>query len=519
MILAANHRLLLSGSSFYYICFMRITKLHINQFHHISALDLKIGERLTAIAGQNGIGKTSILGLLGHVCKDDRHKSGFGKTFETEYSEIFKLSYPEHDKAKDHDYVVYFDNDISVNVLSLERKERGKPTSLRFRTWQYDKDQKKSSESKVEFPVLYLGLKRLIPQAQEPEIKNLVLDLTEEEIAFFKETHNEILLIESDIKPQKIETTNKLFYAATTDKYNNLGNSAGQDNIGQIITAIISFQRLKNVQNNDYKGGILLIDELDATLYSASQEKLISFLFTQSSKLNLQVVFTTHSIDILNYLLSSKYKYQSEVCYLHKSKGKIEVLEEKDINKIISDLTVRPVQSKLHKAKTDVYLEDSEAAIFLRNILKKELKDQIDIIDLSFSGDDLLRLVKKKVPSFLNSIIVLDSDKLGKLPKNLVRLPGNNERPEDIMYKYLKSLEDNDAFWGDIGGYTKQMCFRDLISISHSRDKMKEWFNSQLPNWGLGARKLFTKWKKDNSRQVDTFNQDFENALNFVKSK
>ena len=98
---------------------------------------------------------------------------------------------------------------------------------------------------------------------------------------------------------------------------------AGQDNIGQIITAILSFKRLKSNLGDNYKGGILLIDELDASMFPAAQHKLIEFLFKHSSKLDLQVVFTTHSIEILETPLTSKYKYQSQVCYLHKSEGPI----------------------------------------------------------------------------------------------------------------------------------------------------------------------------------------------------
>ena len=87
-----------------------------------------------------------------------------------------------------------------------------------------------------------------------------------------------------------------------TENYGHLGNSAGQDNIGQIISSLISFKRLKEKLKKDYKGGILLIDEVDATLYAAAQIKLIKVLNRFAKSLNLQVVFTTHSIEILEYI-------------------------------------------------------------------------------------------------------------------------------------------------------------------------------------------------------------------------
>lgn len=41
-----------------------------------------------------------------------------------------------------------------------------------------------------------------------------------------------------------------------TDDYGHLGNSAGQDNLGQIISAILSFNKLKSELSESYGGGI-----------------------------------------------------------------------------------------------------------------------------------------------------------------------------------------------------------------------------------------------------------------------
>mgnify|MGYP003682320235 CR=1 FL=1 len=57
---------------------MNITNLQITKFRHLNDINVVLGNRLTAIAGQNGTGKSTILGLLGHVCKE---KTNF-KTFD-----------------------------------------------------------------------------------------------------------------------------------------------------------------------------------------------------------------------------------------------------------------------------------------------------------------------------------------------------------------------------------------------------------------------------------------------------
>ena len=84
-----------------------------------------------------------------------------------------------------------------------------------------------------------------------------------------------------------LEGTNKQTIGVTTDKYDWNENSVGQDNLSKIILALFSFKRLKEKYPDDYKGGILAIDELDATMYPASQKKLLKELRTYASKLNL----------------------------------------------------------------------------------------------------------------------------------------------------------------------------------------------------------------------------------------
>ena len=49
-----------------------------------------------------------------------------------------------------------------------------------------------------------------------------------------------------------------------------------------------------------YKGGILLIDELDASLFPAAQIKLVEKLYKKSLELNLQIFYTTHSLEVLS---------------------------------------------------------------------------------------------------------------------------------------------------------------------------------------------------------------------------
>ncbi len=496
---------------------MNISELQITKFRHLNDIKIKLGDRLTAIAGQNGTGKSTVLGLLGHVCKEKSKARTFdGKLFETEYSEIFKFSFPTYDKPKEHLYEVSFTNGISTQVSSYARKETNKKESLRLRVGQSTK-----GGGKIDFPVIFLGLKRLIPLAQERKVDSQIHSLTQAELDFYTKAHNEILLLYDNISSEEVKSTSKHFLAAKSDKYDAIGNSAGQDNIGQIITAILSFQRLKNELGDNYNGGLLLIDELDASMFPAAQQKLIEFLFKHASKLDLQIVFTTHSIEILEILLTSKYKHQSQVCYFHKAEGPVKKAMESNLAEIIADLKAEVLIEKTKDSKIDIYIEDKEADQFLRVILTPDLKKKINLIKETFGAEQLLQLANKRIPAFKKSVIVLDGDKQPRVskpnPPNVIILPGNDS-PEKIMFRFLEGLDASHPIFKGLGGYTKTVCFRDLKEISN-REKMKEWWKNQIPYWGVNGRTLINYWKLENKLEVEKFNKLIKKKIEMAYNK
>lgn len=502
---------------------MIVKYLHIRRFRHIESVSMEFGKRITAIAGQNGTGKSSLLGLVGHVFGYGKDENLNFKTlsnipFETKYSEIFQFSYPTFDKPKEHDYEVELDDRTKIQVLSYDRIEEGKHKSLRLRVGKSEK-----GGGKIQLPVIYLGLKRLFPLAQEMNIKhNPDLILTSEEARLYQEFHNEVLLLlDEEVIPEYIEVMNKNFYGVKTVRYDSLGNSAGQDNVGQIITALLSFKRLKEEIGDRYNGGILLVDEIDATLYPAAQKKLIEKLFRWSQNLNLQIIFTTHSLEVLEFLCD-KYALSndSKIIYLSKSNGKIQNIQnEISIMEIVSDLRVQ-VSSRSESEKTYVFCEDDEARLLTKSLLSKSVNKNLYYPNKCFGAGELVNLANMKLPQFRRCVFVLDGDQRKKVNKNvtnqIVFLP-SNERPENVFYKYLRSIGPSNDFWGKTGGYTQQVCFRDMNTISNDRTKMKKWFNDQKPYLGRAYSKLFSQWKADNKDAVILFNKDFSKVMGSIE--
>ena len=82
---------------------------------------------------------------------------------------------------KKHLYEVSFSDGTSTQVTSYARKEKSAKESLRLRVGKSTKE-----GGKIDFPVIFLGLKRLIPLAQERKVDSIVHSLTQEELDFYK---------------------------------------------------------------------------------------------------------------------------------------------------------------------------------------------------------------------------------------------------------------------------------------------------------------------------------------------
>jgi len=85
-----------------------INQVHINKFRKLNDITIDIAKRITIIAGHNGVGKSTILGLIANGSELRGHKSYFDKIFQSKFNEIFRL-----DKDKDF----YKESDKKYSVI------------------------------------------------------------------------------------------------------------------------------------------------------------------------------------------------------------------------------------------------------------------------------------------------------------------------------------------------------------------------------------------------------------------
>ena len=479
---------------------MKLKGINITKFRHLQSIDFTFGKVLTVIAGGNGTGKTSLLGMIGHAFKfGTTTLTLFNQRFETRYSEVFRFS-DAHDSAGNYKYRLNFPSSFKDSELRITT-EKGK---VRHRI---DVGGRQRGHGKITKPVIFLSLKRLFPLAQENErnIKIGIQSLTPSLIADYQSIYNEIFSSTEIINPVHVKAINKNSFSPTTANFDLHGISAGQDNVGNIILALLSFKNLKNI-DQDYDGGLLLIDEIDATLYPAAQKNLLKVLLRMGRELDLQIIFTTHSSDILNFLNSrsgSSFKNDTNFVSLTNALGSVSVKEGfPELEALLADLNHEVVRG-IKPKKINFYFEDNEALLFYKGIVGDiNIGCNPSYKENSFSCGIYKTLIDNGFEEFFRSVVVLDGDAKNlvmETDENTVCLLPSISRPENVIKDFLDNLPESDIFWNNSHQYTKRVYLNDVQGIKDNRVDMKKWFQSQLEFWGDDGKDLFTRWRALNS--------------------
>lgn len=524
-----------------------MTQIDIADFRIFKDKKIKLGSMVTVIAGTNGTGKSNLLGIIGNCVelKTGLKRESYykPKIFRTEFNEIFKGS-QTFDKTKSKRITINFDDGDQRVCRTTWQNHK-----TRFRVIPETvpaRGQKKQSIKK-EIPVIYLGLSRLYPigEAKSTSCKSIV-NLSSEATQWIKEQAIYILNMTSDddiildVSRIDIESLDrKIGIGFKTVNYDPLSNSAGQDNIGQILSAIWRFKELKDSRGNTFPGGILLIDELDATLHPSSQIKLFDLLVRQARILNIQIIFTTHSMSIIEDA-AKKTIYNNneqinniELVYITTATGYLEILTNPSIEQIRNELyaIIEPIAPKIK-----IYTEDSEARWFLNNLLKHLLNDYdsfVRIIDnMNIGCNSLISLYQADSTLFNDVINILDGDSNKDIPKShngenrdmhFLTLPGEKS-PEAVLIDYLCDSNDLECFYrqqklreSGFNVVTMKSIRADIEQYSDEkkkRDRRKAWFANVRSCIDQGD--LFSFWAKSNKDLCEEFKEQFIESYNFI---
>ena len=500
----------------------QLKKLVVEKFRALNNVAVEFGNYITVICGKNGTSKSSILGIAAQIFsfRKDYNKDELisfrqiaGDPFKSQYSEHFRIS-EKFDQPGSMQVRIELHDGYTEQAATakLELMKRGKSPRPVVRHNSTVIDRKNTSRN-FTHPVIFLSLKRLYPIAAR---KYKVQDFDD----YFKEHKQDIISLTNELlnRSSSVATgTDGTISSAVAhgQNYDHESVSAGEDNAGQIILALMSFRKLKEEYPN-YKGGLLLIDEADAGLFPTAQINLLNMLGRECRKLNLQVVMTSHSPTLIQHAFEQSQRNQKDykTVYLSDSLGDVQVMHDWDWKNIMANLNAKSVLAapNVSLPKVPVYFEDKEAADFFAKLMSRQpiKKFTNSLSDISLGCSNYLQLIKKKIVGFSKeSIICLDADvvqtpeNINKY-KNVVLLPGKLP-PDQLIFEHLYNLSPDDPFWKNKLQFTRDVftnCSSDVIrEFKISGDKVnlqkqiKAYTGTQTP------REIFKNFYKNDEFQ------------------
>lgn len=533
---------------------MRVTKLSLGDFRLFNGAEVYIGKMVTAIAGNNGTGKSTVLGILANSSQLKGKKTLLGKPYRGEFSELFSAD-KDHDPTGQKIHMWYEEKDVELEAdfrtgwQKKKGREGGDDAEERFRVIPKRRRLDGTpTESKIESPVIYLGLSRLYPVGETVDTVTAKSrrwgDAADEE--WFNENYSKILSIHEPIKSLSSLSisgiSSKSGTGVETDTYGPTANSSGQDNLGQILLAVLSLKKLRDEMGGDWDGGLLLIDEVDASLHPAAQQRLLRLLLDESRACGFQVVFTTHSTVILREL-SEKNQHNPvsspggvEVAYLSCANGSLTSMRNPSWGTLENGLYV--TNSALSRRPVSVFSEDAEARWLMRGILgavRPDVIGNIEFLEISLGCDEIKKLYAGDFSYFREKVVVFDGDVSDasieeKIPPtlrqtggNIVRLPGG-KRPENVVWDYLQERPvGGSELWAELDGVGINWTSivenppEDMYQGCDERVAYKNWLNVHLDFFNRAH--VLKHWVNDNRSEVDAFVMDFMKAYNAVAER
>lgn len=450
-------------------------------FRNLRDININISPRITVISGHNGIGKSTILGLIANGSEHKVDRTILGGLFRSDFSEIFYLDYQGDYKSRvegpSRASMVYEVESkeivkecaVSAAHKTIVQKKHVKPfMEVVDRSELNDKQKLDLSQdteyirrmriiprtkpskdvnkdfltkhnvgqsAKIRIPTLYLGMSRITPIGEfvwndinhkqlniDSSTANFVYNFFNSVIPFRK--NNDSLLFSHSFGQSNKQS------AVPNFGHSSLTISLGQDSLSSIATAIASFKRLKKILGDTYPGGILVIDEVEAGLHPIAQKKLIDQLKKHAHLLDLQIIMTSHSLIVIKEILDHENYDESKDSVIYMMDTNLPtVMENSTYIKIENDMLLRPYSPPIaehnHIPTIDVYFEDDEALDFMNGIFESlsinntydAFGKKMNLISANLGCSILLKLSGSS-DYFLKTLIVVDADTTEDVNKN-----------------------------------------------------------------------------------------------------
>ena len=266
----------------------KIRRLQIEKLKGLKKLDILFEKNLTAIMGVNGVGKSTVLHAL--ACMFSPDEKG-----EDHKWKFFFTPTPDASWQGSQMVLTYFDENTQTENQRKYRKSTDR-WSPRY-------------TSRPKRDVFYLGIDSGLPEIEKERQTSYIdyhTSVSEDRLAE-RIVHTAAQILCKDYQSLTDHAVkNKHFFGVRTlsdINYSALSMGAGEQRLIKILTVVYHAAPYS----------LILIDEIDLLLHSNAQKQLIKQLSDLAQRKNLQIIFTTHSLEIgkLTEFVDIRYLYHT----------------------------------------------------------------------------------------------------------------------------------------------------------------------------------------------------------------
>lgn len=380
---------------------LRSISLRKGNMRGLTPFSVSLNYPITAIAGKNGSGKSTILALA--CCAFHNTTDGFKLPHRKSAYYTFADFFVQHTEDIPSEgleifYSIAYNNwrksarvpeGIGIASQKRAKKKGGKWTDYSRR---------------VKRDVVFLGIERIVPHSEKSQSKSY-----SKSFSYLGKTgwENDVKDIVGKILGKKYEDFKYVSHSkyrlplvtSNGKKYSGFHMGAGENALFEVFSILYSVA----------EGALIVIDEIELGLHSEAQKKFMTNLKELCKKRKIQIICTTHSKDIFNQLPDDARIF-------------IEKVNEKSIvNDSISAEFAFSKLSAENSFEMYVLVEDIVAKTLISSILPSTIRSRISIEVIGSASALIRQLSSNYIREKQENLIVLfDGDQVSKENKNLI---------------------------------------------------------------------------------------------------
>jgi AAA15 family ATPase/GTPase len=402
---------------------LRRIKVTTGNIRGVSNLNIPINYPITAIAGRNGSGKSTVLALA--CCAYHNHKSGFKASNRKQTYYTYADFFIQHSEeispegiAIEYDFA--FDN-WSTSGQNKEKKDIGTQERRKKSGGKWS-----DYSSRVDRNCVFIGIERIVPHSEKSQSKSYKRYFLNSNPNGWEDSVKDIVgrILNKTYDYFKIVAHSK--YKLPIAKSNNICFSgfnmgAGENALFEIFSIIFSCP----------PGALFVIDEIELGLHAAAQRQLIEELKKICIERRMQIICTTHSKEIFDCLPDDARFYLEKIN--NRTFAKPGASSSYAFSKLSSQNT----------GEVHILVEDDVAQNLITSILPTKIRARVNIEIIGSASALCVQLAALHNRAKNDHTIALfDGDQRPKEGKNIVFAQKTSERKDPNFKEWFQERSD-----------------------------------------------------------------------------